>query len=141
MKRKRSSETSEVPKAAVSGRRTALKRIAAGLAGAGIVALPGRSAFSKGVLPAADAPRLDALKFDELGRVVLAEGNRPPVDSRGLDIAAETNVLCTTPGCACPPKNSTCPVNLICPCPEPPPAPLPECFCPPANSTCTPKGR
>jgi hypothetical protein len=141
MKKKQNSEPEGTLKEEVLRRRAAVKRIAVGLAGAGIAALPGRPAFPRGNPPAVGSPRVDDMAFDELGRVVLPEGNSLPLDNHRLHVAEETNVLCTTPGCACPPKNSTCPVNLICEdCPKPPPAPLPECYCPPSNSTCTPKG-
>lgn len=141
MKKKKNSGPRETSKDEGLSRRAAMKRMAVGLAGAGIVVLPEHRAFAKGNPPAAGSPPLDTLTFDKLGRVILPEGTESPRDNRGLIVAEETNVLCTTPGCACPPANSTCPVNLICEdCPKPPPAPLPECYCPPANSTCTRKG-
>jgi hypothetical protein len=123
-------------------RRTAMQRMAAvGLAGAGMAVLPAGRGLARDILPEAILPRLEDLRLDELGRVVLPEGRQSPLAGQDVRLADKTNVLCTTPGCACPPKNSTCPVNLICgDCPKPPPAPLPECYCPPANSTCTPKG-
>lgn len=140
MAKKRTIEPTKTSNHEGLSRRAAIKRLAAGLAGAGMAALPAGRAFAKGDLPDAASPRLDALTFDELGRVVLPEGHSLPVDSDRRIAAGDTNVLCTTPGCACPPALSTCPANLFCgDCPKPPPAPLPECYCPPSNSTCTRK--
>jgi len=142
MAKKKDIEPEESSKQQRLGRRAAIKRMAAGLAGAGMAILPASRALGKGSLLDAASLPLDALTFDELGRVVLPEGQAAPVDGRGLMVADEKNVLCTTPGCACPPANSTCPVNLICgDCPKPPPAPLPECYCPPSNSSCTRPGK
>ena len=104
--------------------------------------------------PAASLPPLDALKLDQLGRVIFPAGITPPASgdsgfksramigslSPGYSVAMTTDEFCPSDD-NCTLKQCGCSIDTQCSCPPPDSLclclpPDSQCNCPPPDSNC-----